>query len=120
MAKSFGDRIMAIDRSATRYIKKFMADKDEYKIVEFDEDDDDCDWIDDTVGLAFHNKHGFEDYAHVTRIYKDSEYALEGPELYIEGKAYEDGRTISMPMAWLEAGDVGFLADCIKINGKKL
>jgi len=109
MAKqSFSNRIMAVDRSAAKYIKQFMLNRDEYIIVSEDNRDDEDDWTSNTYGLPFHNKHGFDDYAHVTRVFKKDN------ELWIEGEAYEDGRTLQQPLRYLETGDSAWVADLLK------
>lgn len=109
--KSFSERIMAVDRSAARHIKKFMADKEEFIIVTDDERDEDDGWQDNTVGISFHNKHGFVDYAHVTRVFKNPDYANA---VWLEGEAYETGMIIQQPLDYLETGDSGWIADLLK------
>lgn len=104
----FVEQLSAIELQAIKHVKSFMRKKNEFRFVS-EEQVDEFEF-DDTIGIAFYNKHGFEDHAHVVRIYKNTD---DGGELWIEGHGYDVGGKLTMPLRDVDAASMLWIADLL-------
>jgi hypothetical protein len=110
--KDFTTRLIELDKKARKFVLDFMNGRKSFTVMSKKKiDSDDSSWQDETCGIPFSDKHGFVDYAHVTRIFKDKDYG--SGELWIAGISYSAGQELRMPLSWLEAGSICLVADLI-------
>lgn len=99
---TFSKTLASLYKAAKGKIEKYFATHQRIDITSIERED----YADHTIGIAFHNKHGFANYGHVISIHK------KGSDIIIEGESY-DGGSCEMDIENVDQGDMLYLADLL-------